>query len=454
VFIRISVAIRAVALGVLAALVLPTGALAEAGPPPPPHSVTANHLMASWGRAMVEDRAGYSYVVDHGPDTMPNSTVDTTVEQLMPPTTVDGTWYFHIVTVDTEGFVSTPVHVGPFVRDTTAPVVQFIAGPAEGSTVGAGAQTVTFTSDDPAASYHCSPTGVWLPCMSPVTLPEGQPGIGVYAEDAAGNRSASVYRSWTRNRFVAVINVNFMPWGPGERRRYVSWIKVLPDGFKISPFVHAEGAAVVCLLDGRPVTCGPDMTFPTISLGRHLFSVTVTDAFGESTSESATWQVVDFLPPTKGADKVRSSARTGHVIRALGGNDTVFGNVWNDKLFGDAGNDSLYGVRGNDTLDGGAGNDLLSGDQIRFNYDKLGFPAGRDVLRGGAGNDRLAGGPGADSYFGGAGSDQIVDVTDNVRDIVDCGPGRDTAWISRNDVAIGCEKVLRGPDHGTPQWWQ
>ena len=50
--------------------------------------------------------------------------------------------------------------------------------------------------------------------------------------------------------------------------------------------------------------------------------------------------------------------------------------------------------------------------------------AGRDRLRGDAGNDELV------SY-------------DKFADRVDCGAGRDVAYVDRRDTVTGCEKVIR-----------
>ena len=67
---------------------------------------------------------------------------------------------------------------------------------------------------------------------------------------------------------------------------------------------------------------------------------------------------------------------------------------------------------------------------------------GNDVLYGGRGDDRLDGGPGRDRLFGGPGNDMLR-ARDGARDVVDCGPGRDTAVIDRFDRVSGCETVRR-----------
>lgn len=117
--------------------------------------------------------------------------------------------------------------------------------------------------------------------------------------------------------------------------------------------------------------------------------------------------------------------RAGGCLRPLVGTDgpdTLIGSGAGDVIFGRGGNDSIHGRGGHDCLIGGAGN---------------------DTLRGESGDDRLTGGPGRDKTFGGAGNDTIP-VRDGVKDIVDCGPGRDLVFADKKDVvARNCEDVRR-----------
>jgi hypothetical protein len=100
---------------------------------------------------------------------------------------------------------------------------------------------------------------------------------------------------------------------------------------------------------------------------------------------------------------------------------TLAGNARANRITGTAGADLIYGLGGNDTLNGGKGN---------------------DVLYGGTGNDTLVGGLGRDRLFGGPGND-VLRARDGRRDVVDCGPGRDVAYVDRLDRVSGCEKVVR-----------
>jgi uncharacterized repeat protein (TIGR01451 family) len=114
-----------------------------------------------------------------------------------------------------------------------------------------------------------------------------------------------------------------------------------------------------------------------------------------------------LLPPAVGGQ--------GVAINVVTGTNRV--NVLN----GTAGRDRLVGLGGNDTLFG---------------------RGGIDILLGGSGNDRLVGGPGRDDLQGGLGNDRI-ESRDGVREVVNCGAGRDTVLADRLDVVRNCEVVRR-----------
>ena len=82
----------------------------------------------------------------------------------------------------------------------------------------------------------------------------------------------------------------------------------------------------------------------------------------------------------------------------------------------------MTGTAGPDVLRGLGGNDTLLG------------VGGADILIGGSGSDRLAGGPGAD----------LIRARDGVRDVIDCGAGRDIAVVDRRDRVKNCEVIRRG----------
>lgn len=97
---------------------------------------------------------------------------------------------------------------------------------------------------------------------------------------------------------------------------------------------------------------------------------------------------------------------------------------------GTAGADKLLGTAANENLAGMAGPDLIRGGR------------GNDVLRGGPGNDRLFGGFGRDVIFGEQGDDRLT-ARDGEVDRVYGGPGFDRAWVDRNDIVLGVERINR-----------
>ena len=98
---------------------------------------------------------------------------------------------------------------------------------------------------------------------------------------------------------------------------------------------------------------------------------------------------------------------------------TITGTAGRDTLIGGSGPDVICGLGGNDTIVGLNGNDVLIGG------------AGNDYVEGGAGQDTLLGGPGNDTF-------RSYDAT---RDVVDGGPGVDSAWTDHLDVVRHVEHL-------------
>lgn len=115
------------------------------------------------------------------------------------------------------------------------------------------------------------------------------------------------------------------------------------------------------------------------------------------------------LPGTRGSDKL-SGTVGGEVIDALGGDDFIRAGAGDDCVNGRAGNDTILGGDGSDLLKGGSGNDVISGG------------SGQDTISGGAGKDR-------------------INAADGERDVVNCGPGKDSVKADKVDRLRGCERV-------------
>jgi hemolysin type calcium-binding protein len=105
--------------------------------------------------------------------------------------------------------------------------------------------------------------------------------------------------------------------------------------------------------------------------------------------------------------------------------------------------DVVYGTAGADTLAGTTGADVI---YARAGSDTVRAHAGNDVVYGGAGNDVMWPGAGVDVQYGGKGNDVLHALAnDNQPDILDCGPGFDTAIVIAHDPARfrGCEQIVR-----------
>jgi Ca2+-binding RTX toxin-like protein len=233
----------------------------------------------------------------------------------------------------------------------------------------------------------------------------------------------------------------------------------------------ADGTIVVNA-DGRSITFTPNVGF----VGNATIDYTVTDPDGLTDTGVA---VVTFADPSRDgivrgtdddnlidtdyidpfdADRVDAGdairpgdAPDDDVIRAEGGNDTVyaglgyntvFAGLGNDLVYGGVGDDNLRGGRGADTLYGGDGSDTVYGQQGNDYINTSGsnpfpdidypgvYPADtdpnndRDLVCGGNGNDTIITGDDADTIFGGAGHDSIYAGVD--ADLVYGGRGNDT----------------------------
>lgn len=162
----------------------------------------------------------------------------------------------------------------------------------------------------------------------------------------------------------------------------------------------------------------------------------------------------DVISGGAGADRLFGSDGPD-VLRGDAGNDREFGGkgadrlsggAGADRLFGGAGADRLRGDRGADKLIGGDGNDVLAGGRQRDvlsggdGADSLSGGRGDDLLQGGAGRDTISGGRGRDKIFAGKGND-VINARDGQRDLVYCGPGRDTVRADRVDKLVSCERL-------------
>jgi VCBS repeat-containing protein len=138
-----------------------------------------------------------------------------------------------------------------------------------------------------------------------------------------------------------------------------------------------------------------------------VFTVTVTDQLGASTTQNVTIVINGSSEIVLGSDDDDTliGSVNGDVITGGAGDDNIDGRAGNDVISGNDGDDTLQGGAGNDMVNGDAGNDTLLGGS---GDDMLDGGAGEDVLSGGSGNDTLAGGSGTNTVDGGSGTDTGV----------------------------------------------
>jgi hypothetical protein len=61
------------------------------------------------------------------------------------------------------------------------------------------------------------------------------------------------------------------------------------------------------------------------------------------------------------------------------------------------------------------------------------------VVQGLRGPDKIRGGNDNDKQYGGRGND-VIYAEGGFRDLVNCGKGKDTAYVDSKDRVVGCEK--------------
>lgn len=120
-----------------------------------------------------------------------------------------------------------------------------------------------------------------------------------------------------------------------------------------------------------------------------------------------------------------ASAFTRNCDHGTNGPNKMVGSMGQDALCGEGGNDKLFGKAGDDQLVGGSGEDVVEGDD------------GSDYIKGGSGKDFIKGGPGDDTIRGGS----FNRTNDGAKDVIDCGAGIDTVYVTGADVVRGdCEE--------------
>lgn len=91
--------------------------------------INTDEIKLDWLNSKNGNIAGFSYLWDRSPENVPDATIELSTEttSVVANVTEDGSWYFHLCTVDTAGNASESVHAGPFLVDTTPPTITISA---------------------------------------------------------------------------------------------------------------------------------------------------------------------------------------------------------------------------------------------------------------------------------------------------------------------------------------
>jgi Ca2+-binding RTX toxin-like protein len=125
----------------------------------------------------------------------------------------------------------------------------------------------------------------------------------------------------------------------------------------------------------------------------------------------------------------------------------IAGDGHGNRLVGGAGADRIAGRGGADRIEGRRGSDVLAGGP---GFDRIKGGAGADRISGGPGGAAMVGGPGRDEFnavdgkpVGGQGRD-VIRARDGQPDVINCGPGRDIAYVDRVEEGVfGCERIVQ-----------
>jgi hypothetical protein len=174
--------------------------------------------------------------------------------------------------------------------DSIAPVTTIHGAPT--APTRADTVSITFTADDPQASFSCRiDAAVYAPCASALTTPqltEGAHTINVRAKDVAGNVELPAQQvTFTIDRTAPVGQSVLVAGSAGSDG--------IP-GFQIAsddPIATAR-----CKLDNGPfVTCSGQYK-PTATAGLHALTIRFTDVAGNSDDQVFAFNVVPAAAPT------------------------------------------------------------------------------------------------------------------------------------------------------------
>jgi hypothetical protein len=209
----------------------------------------------------------------------------------------EGPHTFAVAATDAFGIMDPSPATRSFTVDTTAPDTTIDAGPADAATIADSTPTFAFSSSEPVSTFVCAiDEAVAVSCDSPLEsaeLAEGQHTFTVTATDTAGNTDASpATRKFTVDTITPETTIDA---GPLEGA-------TITDSTPTFEFSSSESAATyTCAIDGGGTfSCGSPYTPSALADGEHTFTVTASDAAGntDASPESRTFTVDATAPQT------------------------------------------------------------------------------------------------------------------------------------------------------------
>ncbi len=279
-----------------------TGSCADTTPPTNPTVTSPSHTVGTSSNpdldialAGATDNgtvAGFSYLLDHTDGTVPDTTQDTPASTTTLPFhgLADGTWYFHLRTVDAAGNWSAAVQFGPVTIDTLLPDTTIASGPTG---ITGAKPTFTFTANKAPITFECAiDLGGYVACPTPfktAALSDGAHTLSVRAKDSLARVDATPdTRSFTVDSSVPDTAINSGPSG------------LISTTTPTWTFTSTKAnSTFTCTIDGgAPTTCTTPFTPAALSNGPHTFSVYATDSGGNDDLTPATRSVtIDAVAP-------------------------------------------------------------------------------------------------------------------------------------------------------------
>jgi hypothetical protein len=219
------------------------------------------------------------------------------------------------------------LYVDLYFDDIAGPTGTAISNGPSGTTKVSSASFEFDASGDPDASFDCKldrpgVPGGYVACGGPLDKSEGYGGLttnGSYtftvrAKDPTGNIGAIDTRTWTVDTVAPSLSLGGGPaQGSTTNQAGATFNIAIGDG------------SVSCTLDGAPRGCAPgNVVLSSLADGPHTFSVSATDAAGNTNSASRTWTVDTTAPdaaiagtPAEGATVTATTAEFS--LSATGG---------------------------------------------------------------------------------------------------------------------------------------